>query len=103
MIVAITADTGLVVEQKHDLKALAVQARGVSTDDVDHVLTSTGLGRLDGEHAWLSIAELRDHARIDDPEWDEEFDAMIDYARSQAWLDESGTAVRAHVNHSATH
>lgn len=97
MIVAITADAGLVVEDKHDLTALAVQARGVSTDDVDQVLTTTGLGRLEGEHAWLSIAELRDHARIDDPEWDEEFDAMIDYARSKSWLDETGSAVRAHL------
>lgn len=103
MIVSITAATGLVVLDKHDLTSLAVHAPDVSHDDVARVLNETGMGRLDddADHAWLKIDELRDHARIDDPEWDDEFDAMIDYARTQEWIDESGTAVRAHLDVSA--
>lgn len=97
MIVTISAEDHVVVEDKEDLKTLSVHADGVSRDDVEHTLTTTGLGRLEDQYAWLVVDELRDHARIDDPEWEEAFDEMIDYARSQAWLDEPGKSVRAHL------
>lgn len=53
----------------------------------------------DGEHVWLDIAVAR-AAGIDasgEAGWGEQYDAMIGYATSKGWTDESGTHVRAHV------
>lgn len=68
--------------------------------DVDAVVrVLEPFGRLDGEHAWLSIDALRD-AGPDDEGWRERFDAMIAYAGSKGWTDGRG-AVRAHLEREA--
>lgn len=61
------------------------------------------LGRTEpGEtgHVFVDIERLRSLARsgatLDD--WDERFDAMIAYAERKGWLNDSGSAVRAHVD-----
>lgn len=53
----------------------------------------------DADHVWLDIALLRQAGldQVDDPEYGARFDAMIEYARSQGWLNVTGTRVRAHV------
>jgi hypothetical protein len=51
---------------------------------------------LSGEYAWLDISWLR-AAGPDTDAWLEKFDAMIEYARSKGWVDDSGARVRAHV------
>lgn len=53
----------------------------------------------DADHVWVDVANLRAAAlaRVDDPGYGERFDAMIAYATSKGWLDESGTHVRAHI------
>ena len=32
-------------------------------------------------------------------EWEEGFTEMVDYARGRGWMDESGTHIRAHLEH----
>lgn len=56
----------------------------------------------DGEHVWLDIAAARDvgSTRSDDAGWVVRFDAMIAYATSKGWTDDTGTHVRAHVERS---
>ncbi len=53
----------------------------------------------DDDHVWLVIAELRAAAVAAStvPDAAARFDAMIDVAAGQGWLDDDGTSVRAHV------
>lgn len=57
------------------------------------------IGRVDGEgHAWLdqqAIVKLSG-GRSGDPVWQRSFAAMVDYATSKGWVDETG-AIRAHI------
>ncbi|MBB4662170.1 hypothetical protein [Conexibacter arvalis] len=59
-----------------------------------------GHGRLtDGGDVFVAIDALLALAgeRADDPAWRAGFDQMVAFARGHGWLDEAGTAVRAHV------
>jgi hypothetical protein len=91
-------DGAAVVREAEVLTALSVVSPGgtVSPDALG------GLGRPDGSHVWLSVAELRFAAAAtvaeqDRADWLKGFDGMIAYATSKGWTDESGTHVRAHV------
>jgi hypothetical protein len=56
------------------------------------------LGRIEGEHVWLNIAQLRALSPLaGDAEWNAGFDATMAYAGSKGWLNEAGTEVRAHL------
>ena len=54
----------------------------------------------DGNHLWIAEAAIRLwlSGRTDEA-WDEGFSGMFDYARSKGWTDETGTHLRAHVEH----
>jgi hypothetical protein len=54
-----------------------------------------GAGRLDGDHAWIEPAWLRQNG-ADDAEWQAGLDKMLDYAGKSGWVDAAG-AVRAHI------
>lgn len=57
-----------------------------------------GLGRIEGGHAFLDIAELRALARVPGScTWDERFSQAMEYARQHGWTDDTGGYVRAHV------
>jgi hypothetical protein len=64
-------------------------------------LVDAAAGRLEGEHAWITIDAVRRMAkdRVDEG-WNDDFDAMLAYAKQQGWLDENGNAIRAHLEHS---
>lgn len=89
-----TATGSAEVCEVDDLQRLQVSVRGPA--DPSAVGAALGrLGRVEGEHAWLAIDELR-AAGPDQAEWRTRFDAMIDYARSKGWTDGRG-GVRAHL------
>ncbi|HEY8525700.1 MAG TPA: hypothetical protein VIL48_12080 [Acidimicrobiales bacterium] len=53
---------------------------------------------LEPPHAWLGLEALAGlSGRGDDPAWRDGFAKMVDYARTQGWVNEAGSAVRAHV------
>jgi hypothetical protein len=54
------------------------------------------LGRLDGDHVWVSTAWLKANGRPEDANWLAGLDKMLGYAKGAGWLDDSG-AVRAHI------
>lgn len=86
------------VREAENLKALSVVAPG----GVAHPDALAPLGRVDGNHVWLSVQALRESAAATIPEadraqWVQGFDGMIAYAASKGWTDEAGTHVRAHV------
>jgi hypothetical protein len=96
MIVVVAAGEPPRVVEPEVLDRLEVQRAGSAR--------SEGLGAL-GEfdpgtdHAWLRVDALKAaavEAGVPDG-WENGFDAMIRYATSRGWVDESGERVRAHV------
>jgi hypothetical protein len=82
-----------------DLKSFKVLARAPSPEPEGLAAALEGVGRLEGGDAFIDAEAVRRLAgnRAKDPEWSEGFDGMLAYARSKGWMDESGTAIQAHV------
>lgn len=86
------------VREADNLKALSVRVASVAS------LADPALVREvadDGSHVWLSIAELKARGAAtvaDTAVWGEGFDGMIAFAGKHGWVNESGDAVRAHVD-----
>lgn len=61
-------------------------------------LVDAAAGRLDGDDAEIAVDAVRRMAagRVSSA-WDDDLDAMLDFARSKGWLDETGSTIRAHV------
>ena len=71
---------------------------GGPTDDERLAAVLAPHGRLDGEHAWITtdaVVALAGSSAEDD--WRSGFAGMVAYARQKGFLDESGTAIRAHL------
>ncbi|GGA72923.1 hypothetical protein GCM10011490_24640 [Pseudoclavibacter endophyticus] len=97
MQIRITDSAEVEVVDADDLKALGLASAGHPPQKVADALERTGLGRVEGEHAWLSVDALRAGARGDrGDEWVKKFDGMIDYARTKGWVNDAGE-VRAHI------
>ncbi|WP_417217812.1 hypothetical protein [Arthrobacter sp.] len=80
-----------------NLRELKVIAPAIADADVASALETAGWGQLDGEHAWLSIAALREAGTGQEAGWEAGFDDMIAYATSKDWLSADGLGVRAHL------
>ncbi len=81
-----------------NFRGFHVAVAGGPTDDERLAAVLAAHGRLDGEHAWIStdaVVALAGPAA--DEEWQAGFDGMVAYARDKGFLDESGTAIRAHL------
>ena len=52
---------------------------------------------VDGEHAWVPVAALRDLGRTEDQEWLESFASMIAFAARSGWTRDDEEQVRLHV------
>ena len=63
-------------------------------------LVDAAAGRLDGDHALITIDAVRRMAggRVGD-DWDERFDAMLAFARTKGWIDDTNNAIQAHVEY----
>lgn len=96
MIVVVTADVVELVDAG-DTKRFHVEVR--EDADVAAVLDASGAGTLtdDGEHALIDIGWVRTNAVGVGPDWDQEFGAMLDFARSKGWLDDGSSSIRAHL------
>ncbi len=87
------------LEEPDDTKRFQVTV--VGGDGVGMVfgaLVDAAAGRLEGDDAWIAVDAVRRMAagRVG-PEWDADFDAMLAYARTKGWLDDTGSAIKAHV------
>ena len=96
MIVVVHDDAVELVDAE-DCKTFHVEVHGDA--DVAAVLDESGAGRLaeDGEHALIDIGWVRQHATGTGPEWEQDFGGMLDYARTKGWIDESDSAIVAHL------
>jgi len=63
-------------------------------------LVDAAAGRLEDDHAMITIDAVRRMAagRVAD-DWDVRLDAMLDYARTKGWIDETNNAIQAHVEY----
>ena len=92
-----TAAVGL--DEPDDCKRFHVEARGGDAAALGAALEAGDVGRLlpTGE-AMIDTAAVRRLAvgRVPDG-WADDFAAMLAYAGSKGWLDDTGTAIQAHV------
>jgi hypothetical protein len=86
---------GVELEEPDDCSRFHVVGRDVGPDEVAGALS--GFGEVEGEHAWIEQETVRTLAegRVAD-DWDDRFDAMLEYASSKGWVDEEGR-VQAHI------
>ena len=61
-------------------------------------LVDAAAGRLEGEHAYITVDAIRRMAagRVSKG-WDKELDDMIQFAKSKGWYDDNSHTIRAHV------
>ena len=87
------------LEEPEDTKRFHVAVTG-GTDWglVFGAMVDAAAGRLEGEDAYVTLDAVRRMAagRVG-PTWDEDLSKMIEFAKSKGWFDESGHAIRAHV------
>ncbi len=97
MRIVVSGSAGTVTaEDANNLDALSVTVVDAEPEQVPALLAR--LGRVEGEHAWLDVRSLRAFAPIPRPcSWDVRFADSVAHAASRGWLDESGKAVRAHI------
>ena len=102
MIIAIdlTGEPAVVeLAEPEDCKRFHVAVRGGDAAGLAAALSAAGVGRLlpSGE-AMIDTTAVRRMAtsRVSDG-WDGEFAAMLEYAGSKGWLDETGASIQAHV------
>ncbi len=79
-----------------DCQRFHLAATALTLDDVGAALLGKGAGVVDGEHAYIETAALRQMSTgLVSPGWDERFAAMLEYASSKGWIDDRGR-VQAH-------
>lgn len=81
------------LEEPSDFKAFKVVVHGDDTSAIDTV------GRLEGaDTAWVQIEAVRRLAGdAADQAWEDEYDAMLAYARTKGWLHDARREIQAHV------
>ncbi len=99
MFVLVTGDGGTVratVEDAQNLKQLHAELRGVDDEAAAEALRTAGLGRIDGEQAWLNAEALK-VAGDGSSGWTVDFYAMLAYAKTKGWTNDDESQVRAHI------
>jgi hypothetical protein len=100
MIIVVTA-TGVRLDALDNFGDFHVEV-GDPSVDVNQALASAGLGRIDAASgdALIPIAAVRQAADGQvGPDWDDQFDKMIGYAKSKGWITDD-LAIRAHIERS---
>ncbi len=67
-----------------------------SREDLAAAIASVGRLSSEGDDAFLDVEELAALGRPLDPEWRSRFDAMVEFARRNDWVDTEGR-VQAHL------
>ena len=101
MIIVVSPDTTVSLEQADDCGKFHLEARGVDAAGVSAALAAAGAGRLAGDDAFIERGAVERLAEGQvGADWAERFDGMLAYAAKKGWLDDAG-AVQAHVEWSA--
>ena len=90
----------VVLGEPADCTRFHVAVRGIGdAGTLDRALRAESVGTVDGDgEAVVDVAAVRRLAAGSvDASWDDDFAAMLGYARSKGWLSDDGGAIRAHV------
>lgn len=108
MIVEVVGGAGSAPEVRvadvDDLGRLHLAVGALTTEEADEALRAAGLGRLaDPDNAVLDVAALRAAAELQAtaPDWAQQWEAMVQSARSKGWAEDDGASLRAHVETAA--
>jgi len=85
--------------EPEDCKRFHVAVRGGDADALAAALSAAEVGRLlPSGDAMIDTAAVRRMAdgRVAEG-WDDDFAAMLGYAESKGWLDDTGGSIQAHV------
>ena len=94
MYIQVDQDGPVTLADADNFRAFSVVSNGVR-EKLGEALS--GLGTVDGDHAWLDAGAVKNLAGDGVGEqWHADFDAMVEFARSKGWTDDDGR-VRAHV------
>jgi hypothetical protein len=88
------------LEEPGDCGRFHVTVRGGGdADALDEALRAQAVGTVDGDgEALVRVDAVRRLAAGSvGATWEDEFEAMLGYARSKGWLSEDGASIRAHV------
>ena len=87
-----------------DLTRLHVAVGAVTDEEADEALRAAELGRLEDGTAWLEVAALRAAAEREATaaDWAQQWEGMVETARSKGWVGEDGATLRAHVEPAAS-
>jgi hypothetical protein len=104
IVVVDLAERTLSLDEPDDLKGFAVSVAdsGDDTSDaaVGQLFEEAGVGGPadEADHVWVSVDTVRLLAadQVDDT-WSERFEEMLAYAGTKGWLDEPGSAIKAHI------
>src|SRR5258707_11747803 len=99
MFVLVSGDGGsarATVEDAQNLKQLHAEIRGVDDGSASEALRTAGLGRIDGDQAWL-YTEVLKAAGDGSSGWTVDFYAMLAYAKTRGWTNDDQSQVRAHI------
>ena len=85
--------------EPEDCKGFHLSVKGGDLEALGAALAAQDVGRLlPSGDALIDIDAVRRLAagRVPDG-WEADFEAMVGYAKSKGWLDESGDAIQAHI------
>ncbi|MCR5976564.1 hypothetical protein GDN83_02120 [Gordonia jinghuaiqii] len=69
----------------------------LTTADVGKQLADSGLGDIEGDHAWIDIGTLTERLAATEGFDGRQFEAMVAYARERGWVSNDGGSLRAHL------
>lgn len=95
--VIVIEDGGVHMDDPSDFKGFKVV---VKEGEDPSAIEAVGSLADDGA-AWIAVDAVRNlaGAAATVPGWEDDFAAMLAYARTKGWLNEAGTAIRAHIEH----
>jgi hypothetical protein len=97
MIVDVDMANGPALLEPTVFSAFHAQAATTDADAVGAVMGAAGHAAGEG-HVWVNVQWLRENAGdASGPQWDEDFGAMLAFAKSKDWLDEGEQHIRAHI------
>src|SRR5687767_12509107 len=99
MFVRLTADRGVLLEDRDNFRAFKLVIEG-RRDDLAAIQLALGdtAELVDPDTAWVSQDALRLRPEVaTDTAWQQSFVAMIEKARPHGWIDDARKAIKAHV------
>lgn len=93
MIIAIDASGAVTLQEAGDFRGFKVTSALADKGRLAAALS--GVGRYDGEHAWISRNWLVGQGAAHGAAWQAGFDRMLAFAQSKGWVEND--AIRAHI------